>query len=210
MPDPENIEGEGMRRAISEDLPHDLMKNFHLYEQVRLDKIYDQHISYTRSASRGLSEGKSLEYVVSTVAKEVPAIGMDMLLTVQLVNYFLEKDGHDVRFDAALNAVLGENIVMASGATLEDIRRYTEALAEDRRRETEALMQAYAIRIHNGHPLHIIVPFLKADVIWENYDAEVCSTQLNAHLEVLGTTARFDKYFELINDVMESADTIDI
>lgn len=193
----ETFNSDGLRRSIIEDAPEDLVNNIRLYDELRLTKIRDQHISYCRSVSKALTDGKSLEYVVATVTREVPLAGMDVTLTVQLLNYFMEEGGHGIQFDHLLNART-INGVVESGATTEGIQAYNENLAVSNRKELESLVEATGKRVINGFSLDVLMQFVRSDIVWDSMDSTLFSEMLNEYLEEHGSEVRFDRYLDPI------------
>lgn len=191
---PHFSQGEELRRSFTEDAPLDLVNDIRLYEEVRSNKIRDQHIAYAKSVSKALSDGESQEYVADCVTKEVPYAGMDITLTVQYLNYFLEHDGHNVRFDEFLNMTIDGEVIIASGATAEHLMSYAASLQYDNEQQCKKLAEGYGQRMINGYSVELIMQFAKNDLVWESLDNALFAEQLNTYLEVHGSEIRFNQY----------------
>lgn len=198
---PEATESEGLRRSLTSRQDFDeFEQDLRVYERLRLDEIRDQHIHYCRSVAQGLSDGKTLEYIVSTITSEIPLAGMDVLLSVQLINYFMEEAGHAVRFDSLLNATIGGEVVVASGVTHERFKAYIESMSGDRRSQVMRFAEMVTEKIVKNFNITYLLQIIRADMVANSLDNVVFAEVLNECLEKAGSAVRFNQYLELMSE----------
>lgn len=186
------------RRSFIEDAPMDLFQDLRLYEQVRADKLIDDHNNLARAAYKRIKGADFYEPVIEEISLVIGTFNLDPLRVVDGINYYLKEDDCDERIDYLLNINTSKGVVL-SGITADYQKEYLEGRAEEEERRVRnfAVEVASVIVSTQASSIHMVV--IKCDLVFASYDNIQFSVYLNEELNKLGSAFQFNQYLELID-----------
>ena len=192
-----NGHSEGLRQVTAEaDLS--LMTDLRTYEIRRNEAERDDHIAYARSVRDAIVEGMPLDTVVDILLVEIPYHGFDVLFLIELLNLLLRESNLTLQFDHDCRVFEGDVEVVgstAAGSLVEGAAHRTEQLVL----ESFDLAQKAGVRLVNGFPVKIIMPFVAAEIITNRMDNALVMHYLNEYLKEYGLSLQFDDYMNVID-----------